>query len=70
MKWIFCAIPILAIAPITIAIAIGLMPSQAAAKEAGKLIPWGLTWGLILLTAGIAVALGWLTAVSGAAKRS
>lgn len=70
MKWILCAIPILAIAPVTIAIGLGLMPPKASAEEAGKLVPWGLTWGLILLTAAMAVAIGWLTATSGAARRS
>jgi hypothetical protein len=51
------AVLIAAVAPIAIAYGVTLLPPRAEAIEGDKLVPWMITWGLVLLTAGIALAM-------------
>jgi hypothetical protein len=57
VKWIVGAILVLGLAPVTVMFGTTLLPSRVAAQEGGTLIPWSLTWGLIWMTALIAVTL-------------
>jgi hypothetical protein len=51
------AVLMAAIAPIAVAYGIHLLPTRQAAIEGDKLVPWVITWGLVLMTGGIALTL-------------
>ena len=71
-KWIVGAIGVLALAPVSVLFGTTLLPSRMAAQQKGTLVPWLLTWGLIWITAVIAVGLaGFLTVIGvGSVRRS
>jgi len=56
--WIAAAVAVLGLAPASLLFGMTLMPSRLAAVERGTQVPWFLTWGLIWMTALIAVTLG------------
>jgi hypothetical protein len=60
VKWIVGAILVLGLAPVTVIFGMTLLPSMVAAQKGGTLVPWTLTWGMIWMTALIAVALAGL----------
>jgi hypothetical protein len=64
VKWVVGAVAVLSLAPISVIFGMTLLPSRIGAQQRGTLVPWLLTWGLISLTALIAVALaGFLTVI-------
>ena len=64
-KWIVGAILTLGLGPASVLFGTTLLPARAAAQERGTLVPWTLTWGLIWMTALIAVLLAGLLAMIG-----
>ena len=59
----------LAVAVISVMLALGTLPSRMEAQETGRLVPWAISWGLawVAVLSGVAVA-GFLLAARGRAK--
>jgi hypothetical protein len=71
VRWIVGAVAVLALAPVSVMFGTTLLPSWTTAGARGTLVPWLLTWGLISMTALIAVGLaGFLTMIGMSKVRS
>ena len=55
--WIVSAVVVLGLAALSLVLGTGLLPPRATAQEAGTIVPWFFTWGLITSTALIGVIL-------------
>jgi len=64
VKWIVGALVVLALVGVGIDIGTTLLPPMAVAQTKGTLIPWVLTWGMILATTAMgAVIAGFMVGV-------
>ncbi len=52
------AVAALALAAISVMLALGTLPSRIEAQDSGRLVPWIISWGLawVAVLAGVAVA--------------
>ena len=52
------AVAALALAVISVMLALGTLPSRIEAQDSGRLVPWMISWGLawVALLSGVAVA--------------
>ena len=55
LGWILSAVAVLFVAAFTFWLGQTLLPSRATAQEAGTIVPWYLTWGLVWMTVVISV---------------
>jgi hypothetical protein len=67
-KWNIAAIGVLGLAPVSVLFGMTLLPTRAVAEKAGTIVPWFLTWGVIWMTALIAVGLAGFLIVTGRSK--
>ena len=65
VKWIAGAVAVFGLAPVSVMFGLTLLPSWTAVHGGGTLIPWLFTWGLIWMTALIAVTLAGFLVVTG-----
>ena len=68
VKWIVGAIAVLGLAVVSLILGQTLLPSSSVAQKGGTEVPWLLTWGVILVTALIAVAIAGFLMVTGVSK--
>jgi hypothetical protein len=55
LAWTLGGIGVLAVGVITVLLGWAIMPARATAATIGTIVPWFITWGMILGTAVIAV---------------
>ena len=53
--WVLSGVATLAVAVCAVGLGVAIMPPLSRAQEIGTVVPWVMTWGLIALTAAIAV---------------
>src|SRR5215210_5511182 len=57
LVWALAGIVVLAIGAMTVLIGRAIMPPRATAETIGTIVPWFITWGMIWMTAIIAIIL-------------
>jgi hypothetical protein len=55
LGWILSAVAVVGVAVLTLWLGLTLLPSRTAAYEAGTIVPWCVTWGLVWMTVLIAL---------------
>lgn len=55
LAWILGGIAVLVVGAITVWLGAALMPTRTTAETVGTIVPWFITWGMIWMTALIAV---------------
>jgi hypothetical protein len=55
LGWILSAVAVVGVAVLTLWLGLRLLPSRTAAYEAGTIVPWCVTWGLVWMTVLIAL---------------
>ena len=65
--WILAAVGVVVLAVLTIWLGMAIMPTRERAASAGTIVPWFVTWGLILVTALVAVVIAANIAINGRA---
>ena len=57
VKWVVGALAVLALMGICIVVGTTLLPPMAVATTKGTLVPWVITWGMILATTAMGVVI-------------
>ena len=65
LKWIVSALPVAAMAPVTVAFGLNLIPARDVVAAAGKSVPWAIAWALVWIVAASALALAGVMATTG-----
>ena len=55
LGWILSAVAMLGVSAFTLWLGLVLLPSRSMAQEAGTIVPWTITWGLVLMTVVISL---------------
>ncbi len=50
LGWILSGIVVLGVAALTFWLGLTLLPARTASQEAGTIVPWCITWGLVWMT--------------------
>jgi len=66
--WIVGAILVLGLAPVSFMFGMTLLPSRVTVQGAGTLVPWLFTWGMIWMSALVAVMLAGSLIVTGVSQ--